>query len=84
MPDADPAPLKRCDSLLSGLGDQDREGLIGDGFAGTSVTLAGDVAFKPLPKKTPTRLIILWGVLIMGVAVLVAMALSLLKRVRHE
>jgi len=35
-----------------------------------------------VPRETPVRLVVLWSVLIVGVGVLVAMALVLLKRVR--
>ena len=44
--------------------------------------LGGDAAYKAPPKRTPVRLVILWGVLVAGVALLIAMAVSLLKRVR--
>ena len=56
--------------------------MIGEGSAREFKTLGGETAFKPLPKKTPTRMIVLWSVLVVGVGLLVAMALSLLKRVR--
>lgn len=81
---AEPAPVQRCESLLADVQGEDLAALIGEGIQGGFVTLAGDVAFKPLPQKTPVRLIILWGALIAGVAVLIGMALALLKRVRHE
>jgi hypothetical protein len=44
--------------------------------------LGGEDALQPLPKQTPARLVVLWTVLVVGVGVLVAMALVLLKRVR--
>ena len=47
-------------------------------------SLGGDNALRPLPKQTPVRLVVLWTVLIVGVGVLVAMALVLLKRVRRR
>jgi hypothetical protein len=47
------------------------------------VSLGGDDALKPLPQKTPVKVVVLWAVLVLGVALLVGMALSLLKRVRH-
>ena len=44
--------------------------------------LGGDDALRPLPRQTPVRLVVLWSVLIVGVGLLVAMALVLLKRVK--
>jgi hypothetical protein len=55
--------------------------LIGEASVQPAQILAGQLAFKPLPRKTPLRLIVLWGVLILGVGLLVGMAMSLLKRV---
>ncbi len=52
------------------------------GYPGQILQLGGDEALKPVPKKTPLRVVVLWGVLVVGVALLVGMALSLLKRVR--
>ena len=77
---AEAAPAQQCDSLLEGMGQRDRAQLIGEASLRPSQVLGGDAAFKPLPKKTPVRLFLLWGVLVVGVALLVAMALSLLKR----
>lgn len=79
---ADPAPVKQCGSLLSDVSATDLAQLVGDASAGAQQTLAGEVAFKPLPQKTPVRQLVLWGVLIVGVGLVVAMALSLLKRLR--
>ena len=39
---------------------------------------------RALPKQTPMRQIVLWGVLVVGVGALVAMALSLLRRVNAD
>jgi hypothetical protein len=72
---------QQCGSLLAGVGTKDLDQLIGEASVQPAQVLAGEAAFKPLPKKTPVRLFVLWGSLILGVALLVAMALSLLKRV---
>jgi hypothetical protein len=77
---AEAAPLQQCDSLLADVGARDLAQMIGEASFAAPQSLGGDVALKPLPKKTPVRLFILWGVLIVGVALLVAMAVSLLKR----
>jgi Protein of unknown function (DUF3999) len=78
-----PAALVRaCSGLLADVGAKDRAQLIGEGRPGIPHVLGGEAAYTPLPKKTPLRLVVLWGVLIAGVGLLVAMALSRLKRLR--
>ena len=80
---AEPAQPAACDGLLANMSAADRERMIEQGFVDPIVQLGGADALKPLPKKTPVKVVILWGVLVVGVALLVGMALSLLKRVRH-
>ncbi|WP_161966006.1 DUF3999 domain-containing protein [Steroidobacter cummioxidans] len=80
---AEPAQPAVCDGLLADVTPADRERMIEQGFVEQIVQLGGADALKPTPKKTPVKVVILWGVLVVGVALLVAMALSLLKRVRH-
>lgn len=79
---AEPAHPARCDGLLADVSATDREKMVEAGYAGAVVALGGDLALQPLPKKTPVKVMILWGVLVVGVALLVGMALSLLNRVR--
>ena len=81
---AEAAPIQQCSSLLSDVRGEDLDRFIGSGIVGTSRALGGATALKPLPRQTPLRLIVLWGVLIVGVGLLVAMAVSLLKRVRQD
>jgi hypothetical protein len=81
---AEPAQPAVCDGLLANMSAADRERMIEQGYAEPIVSLGGDAALKPLPNKTPTKVVVLWAVLVVGVALLVAMALSLLKRVRHS
>jgi hypothetical protein len=71
-----------CDSLLADFGSVERSKLVGEGVFQAARVLGGDAALRPLPSKTPVRLVVLWSVLILGVGMLVAMALVLLKRVR--
>lgn len=71
-----------CDGLLGDVSAADRERMVEVGYAGEVTPLGGDAALKPLPKKTPLRVVVLWAVLVVGVALLIGMALSLLKRVR--
>ena len=78
---AEAAPLQACNILLADVVSQDLAHMRGEAVLSPPQSLGGDSAFKPLPKKTPLRLMVLWGVLISGVALLAAMAMSLLKRV---
>jgi hypothetical protein len=80
----DVAPATACDALLADVSAKERAKLISEGHTGELRVLSGDAAFKPLPKKTPLRLVMLWSVLLVGVGLLVAMAVSLLKRVRSN
>ena len=56
--------------------------MITEAYPGELKTLGGEAALNPLQRKTPTRVVVLWSVLVVGVGLLVAMAVSLLKRVR--
>lgn len=80
---AEPAQPAVCDGLLANMSAADRERMIEQGFVDQFVPLGGADALKPLPKKTPAKVVVLWVVLVVGVALLAGMALSLLKRVRH-
>jgi hypothetical protein len=80
---AEPAQPAPCDGLLANMSVADREQMIEQGFVDPVVQLGGADALKSPPKKTPAKVVVLWVVLVVGVALLVAMALSLLKRVRH-
>ena len=71
-----------CDALLADVGSEERARLVGEGVAQGARVLGGDNALRPVPRQTPVRLVVLWTVLIVGVGLLVAMALALLKRVR--
>ena len=46
--------------------------------------LRGPGLLAPPPKPTPVRQIVLWAVLLLGAAALVAMAVSLLRRLRED
>lgn len=71
-----------CDGLLADVSAADRQRMIEVGYTGPVVSLGGAEALKALPKKTSGKVVVLWAVLVAGVALLVAMAVSLLKRVR--
>lgn len=73
-----------CDGLLADVSAADRERMVEQGYyAGQVMALGGADALKVPPRQTPLKVVILWAVLVVGVALLVGMALSLLKRVRH-
>ena len=80
---AESSPASGCDALLADVKADERAKLVSKGIVGAPRSLAGEDALKPLPRETPARLVVLWSVLIMGVGLLVAMALVLLKRVRR-
>jgi hypothetical protein len=77
---AEPARSQPCGALLADVGARDLARLTGEASLAPPQRLGGEAAFKPLPKETPLRLVVLWGVLIAGVGLLAAMATSLLKR----
>jgi hypothetical protein len=72
-----------CGALLTNLSERERAKLTQQVTPGSFEVLGGDAALQPAPRKTPTRLIVLWGSLVVGVGILIAMALSLLKRLRN-
>lgn len=73
-----------CDALLADVAADERAKLVSEGIVEAPRALGGDSALRQLPRQTPVRLVVLWSVLIVGVGVLVAMALVLLKRVRKS
>lgn len=79
---AEAALPSSCDGLLADIKPEDRALMLAEAYPGMVRTLGGDVALTPLPERTPVRLIVLWAVLIVGAALLVGMALSLLRRLK--
>lgn len=80
---AEVAKPAACDQLLADVSAADRQRMVEPGYAGPVVNLGGSTALKSMPKQTPLKVVVLWAVLVVGVALLVGMALSLLKRVRQ-
>ena len=80
-----PAQASNCDALLPRMPDAARATLIAD----ATVTAAPPGAFGgpdvlvPAEPPAPVRQIVLWIVLLLGAGALVAMALSLLRRLRE-
>ena len=64
---------------MADVGSEERARLVGEGIAQGARVLGGESALQPVPRQTPVRLVVLWTVLIVGVGLLVAMALALLK-----
>ena len=83
---APPADTPACDALLAQFSPAERAGLIGAAQVAPApaALFGGSEALAPPPKPTPVRQIVLWAVLLLGAAALVAMALSLLKRLRES
>jgi hypothetical protein len=79
---ADIASPAACDGLLADVSAEERRGLLTEAYSGELKSLGGAAALKPMPQRTPTRVVVLWAVLVVGVGLLIGMALSLLKRVR--
>jgi hypothetical protein len=80
-----PAQTASCDGLLPNLSPHERAALIGAAAAAPAPAAAfgGPDVLTPEPPPTPVRQMVLWAVLLLGTAALVAMALSLLKRLRE-
>lgn len=74
--------LIACNSLLSGLSKDERAGGTGEAQIESFDVLDNPDALKALPKPTPLRQIILWGVLIAGALLVLAMAMTLLKKLK--
>ena len=81
---AEPANPASCDGLLADVSAEERQAMVGTATLGEFKTLGGPAALEAPPKKTPMGTLVLWGVLVVGVGLLVGMALALLKRVRPE
>lgn len=80
-----PAETIACDGLLPPRTPDEGSSLIGVALAepAPAGAFGGPEVLAPPPRPTPTRQIVLWVVLLVGAAALVAMALSLLKRLRE-
>lgn len=72
-----------CDGLLADVSAAERERMIDSAYLGQVMSLGGAEALRVPPRPTPVKVVVLWAVLVVGVALLVGMALSLLKRVRQ-
>ncbi|HEX2585532.1 MAG TPA: DUF3999 family protein, partial [Steroidobacteraceae bacterium] len=72
-----------CDGLLSTLTTMDKQSLIGTPTIGSTQLLAGKDALI-VKKQIPMRTIMLWGILLIGVGIIVKIALSLLKNSKRQ
>jgi hypothetical protein len=73
-----------CDSMLSHMSKEDREIATGQAITIGPPSSGNLNVLKPLPKPTPLRQMLLWGVLVAGALLVAAMALSLLRKLRQE
>lgn len=80
---AEAAPRRACADLLRQLPQAELAALIGAVVAGEPRVIGGAAALQPAPAPLPTRRIVLWSLLVLGAALLIAMALSLLRRTRQ-
>jgi hypothetical protein len=73
-----------CDRLLGNLGEPERAAMTASlDASGGEIELGGAEALTPAPKPTPLRLILLWGILVVGSAAVLGMALALLRQLRQ-
>lgn len=81
-----PAETAACAGLLPHVPAQEQAVLVGAASAtpAPSGAFGGPEALTLPPAPTPVRQIVLWAVLLLGTAALVAMALALLKRLRDS
>lgn len=78
---AESAPRRACDWWRQTSGG-DAGVTLGFSSVGEEFVLGGMQATQPLPVPTPLKRYLLWGVLLVAAALLVVMALSLLRKVR--
>lgn len=79
-PDAPPG----CGQLLGRLSKKEQQEMTGQAQIESSNALNNPSALKPLPKPTPVRQMVLWGVLIAGALLVLAMAATLMKKLRQD
>lgn len=81
-----PAQRPDCGTLLGPMPEAEQASLIGaaEVVAAPDAAFGGAEVLAPPPKPTPVRQIVLWIVLVLGTAVLVGMAVSLLRRMREQ
>jgi len=72
-----------CDALLSTLTITDKQHLIGTPTIGATQLLAGKDALV-IKKQIPFRTLLLWGILLVGVAIIVKIALTLLNNSKRH
>lgn len=72
-----------CDGLLAGSASPDKHDMIGAAELGETKTLAGATVLGTA-RELPMRKLVLWGVLLAGVAAVAATAISLLRKKRRK
>jgi len=80
-----PAEALGCEALLTHLPAKQRAAQVGMAqvAAAPAAAFGGPEALAPPPRPMPVRQIVLWAVLLLGTAALVAMAMALLRRLRE-
>ena len=78
------APLKAVTTLLKTLGDARTSPLIKAARAGSERTLGGAERLRPPAAPVPWKQMLLWGVLLLGVAVLGIMVRQLYRQLKAD
>ena len=76
------APRRACEWWRGAVRPEEAAAMLGAARAGAARTLGGEAALRPTPVPVPVRRYVFWAVLCAVSLVLVAMAVSLLRRVR--
>ncbi len=80
-----PAATRRaCEWWRQAVSSRDASTMLGAARPGAARTLAGDEALRAAPVPVPVRRYVFWAVLTVASLLLVAMAISLLRRVRQD
>ena len=74
---------RACDDLLAGIDVAERNNLIGTPTIGSTQVFGGKEALV-IKKQIPSRTLLLWGILLIGVAVIMKLAFSLLKNSKQD
>lgn len=74
---------QQCDSLLSSINADEKKKMVGSATVGATQLFAGNSALA-VHHEIPTRTLVLWAILLIGVVVIARMALSMLKSNKHR
>jgi hypothetical protein len=81
---APPATRRPCEWWRQAVPSRDAATMLGAARAGAVQNLGGDAALQAAPVPVPVRRYVFWAVLVAAALLLVAMSVSLLRRVRQQ